>query len=80
MSSCPGEGMLPTEDSYFKNGKVNKQCPTVRVFQYRVGYWKKYRVAGRVGVLKNKIGYFRVSFLLSGISGYFRVIPGIPGD
>ena len=28
--------------------------------------------SGRVGVLKNTIGYFRVSFLLSGISGYFR--------
>ena len=26
--------------------------------------------SGRVGVLKNTIGYFRVSFLLSGISGY----------
>ena len=35
--------------------------------------------SGRVGVLKNTIGYFRVSFLLSGnsgYSGYFRVIPG----
>ena len=32
--------------------------------------------SGRVGVLKNTIGYFRVSFLLSGnsgYSGYFRV-------
>ena len=32
--------------------------------------------SGRVGVSKNTIGYFRVSFLLSGISryfGYFRV-------
>ena len=39
--------------------------------------------SGRVGVLKNTIGYFRVSFLLSGnsgYSGYFRVIPGIPGN
>jgi len=39
--------------------------------------------SGRVGVLKNKIRYFRVSFLLSGnsgYSGYFRVIPGIPGN
>ena len=26
--------------------------------------------SGRVGVLKYTIGYFRVSFLLSGISGY----------
>ena len=39
--------------------------------------------SGRVGVLKNTIGYFRVSLLLSGnsgYSGYFRVIPGIPGN
>ena len=40
---------------------------------------------GRVGVSKNTIGYFRVSFLLSGISGYFgyfrvcRVFSGISG-
>ena len=27
--------------------------------------------SGRVGVLKYTVGYFRVSFLLSGISGYF---------
>ena len=27
--------------------------------------------SGRVGVSKNTIGYFRVSFLLSGIFGYF---------
>ena len=33
--------------------------------------------SGRVGVLKYTIGYFRVSFLLSGISGYFRVFLGI---
>ena len=26
MSSCPGQGMLPTEDSFFKNGKVNKEA------------------------------------------------------
>ena len=26
------------------------QCPTGRVFQYRVEYWKKYRVAGQVRV------------------------------
>ena len=29
---------------------TSAQCPTGRVFQYRVGYWKKYRVAGRVRV------------------------------
>ena len=37
--------------------------------------------AGRVGVSKNTIGYFRVSFFLSGISGYvgyFRVFLGLP--
>ena len=53
----------------------------------QVGYWTKYRVAGSgsgsgpVGVSKNTIGYFRVSFLLSGISGYvgyFRVFLGLP--
>ena len=39
--------------------------------------------SGRVGVSKYTIGYFRVSFLLSGISGYFgyfrvcRVFSGI---
>ena len=41
--------------------------------------------SGRVGVSKNTIGYFRVSFFLSGISGYFgyfrvcRVFLGISG-
>ena len=41
--------------------------------------------SGRVGVSKNMIGYFRVPFLLSGISGYFgyfrvcRVFLGISG-
>ena len=36
--------------------------------------------SGRVGVLKYTIGYFRVSFLLSGISGYSWVFPGISGE
>ena len=41
--------------------------------------------SGRVGVSKNTIGYFRVSFLLSGIFGYFgyyrvcQVLLGISG-
>ena len=41
--------------------------------------------SGRVGVSKYTIGYFRVSFLLLGISGYFgyfrvcRVFSGISG-
>ena len=62
------------------------QCPTGRVFQYRVGSGRVLEKipgsgsgSGRVGVLKYTIGYFRVSFLLSGISGYFRVFPGISG-
>ena len=33
---------------------------------------------GRVGVSKIAIGHFRVSFLLSGISGYFWVFLGLP--
>ena len=57
-----------------------QQCPAGRVFQYRVGSGRVLDKisgsgsgSGRVGVSKNTIGYFRVSFLLSGISGYFRV-------
>ena len=37
--------------------------------------------SGRLGVSKYTIGYFRVSFLLSGISGYvgyFRAFLGLP--
>ena len=62
------------------------QCPTGRVFQYRVGSGRVLEKipgsgsgSGRVGVLKYMIGYFRVSFLLSGISGYSWVFPGISG-
>ena len=65
-----------------------EQCPTGRVFQYRVGSGRVLEKipgsgsgSGRVGVLKYTIGYFRVSFLLSGISGYvgnFRVFLGLP--
>ena len=54
------------------------QCPAGRVFQHRVGSGRVLDKisgsgsgSGRVGVLKFTIGYFRVSFLLSGISGYF---------
>ena len=48
----------------------------VGFFQYRTGLGRvlKSRIAGglgRVGVLKYSIGYFRVSYLFSGISGYF---------
>ena len=35
--------------------------------------------SGRVGVLKYTTGFFRVSFLLSGISGYSWVFPGTSG-
>ena len=56
------------------------QCPAGRVFQYRVGSGRVLDKipgsgsgSGRVGVSKNMIGYFRVSFV------YFRVFPGISG-
>ena len=67
------------------------QCPAGRVFQYWVGSGRVSEKisgsgsgSGRVGVSKFTIGYFRVSFLLSGISGYFgyvgyfRVFLGLP--
>ena len=67
------------------------QCPAGREFQYRVGSGRVLDKipgsgsgSGRVGVSKNTIGYFRVPFLLSGISGYlgyvgyFRVFLGLP--
>ena len=67
------------------------QCPAGRVFQYRVGSGRVLDKipgsgsgSGQVGVSKNTIGYFRVSFFLSGISGYFgyfwvcRVFLGLP--
>ena len=67
------------------------QCPAGRVFQYRVGSVRVLDKTpgsgsglGRVGVLKYTIGYFQVSFLLSGISGisgyvgYFWVFLGLP--
>ena len=69
-------------------GVCGGQCPAGRVFQYRVGSGRVVDKipgsgsgSGRVGVSKNTIGYFRVSFLLSGISGYvgyFRVFLGLP--
>ena len=62
--------------------KRPNQCPAGRVFQYRVGWGRVLDKilgsgsgSGRVVVSKNTVGYFRVSFLLSGISryvGYFR--------
>ena len=75
------------------DGKIHHhQCPAGRVFQYRVGSGRVLDKipgsgsgSGRVGVLENTIGYFRVPFLLSGISGYLgyfrvcRVFSGISG-
>ena len=71
---------------------IYEQCPVGRVFQYRVGSGRVLDKipgsgsgSGRVGVSKYMIGYFRVSFLLLGISGYFgyfrvfRVFLGIFG-
>ena len=68
------------------------QCPAGRVFQYWVGSgWVVDNIpgsgsgSGQVEDSKNTIEYFRVSFLLSGISGYFgyfrvcRVFSGISG-
>ena len=56
------------------------QCPAGRVFQYRVRSGRVLNKmpgsgsgSGRVRVSKNTIRYIRVSFFLSGISGYFRV-------
>ena len=67
-----------------------EQCPTGRVFQYRVGSGIGKNTGQRVGFRSGRsveisIGYFRVSFLLSGNTnsgylGYIRVIPGIPGN
>ena len=69
---------------------LHGQCPAGRIFQYRVGSGRVVDKipgsgsgSGRVGVSKYMIGYFRVSFLFSGISGisgyvgYFRVFPGL---
>ena len=55
------------------------QCPTVRVFHYRVGYWKKIWGLGREGVLKYTLLYSRVSILQLDISWYSWVYPGIFG-
>ena len=55
---------------------IDEQCPAGRVFQYRVRSCRLLDKilgsgsgSGRVGVSKNTIRYFRVCFLLSGISG-----------
>ena len=75
---------------YLCNGREEKKTtgysPDVlpaRVSAQRVGFFNV--GSGRVGVSKNMIGYYRVSFFLSGISGYFgyfrvcRVFSGISG-
>ena len=72
----------------FVNFTQSNQCQAGRVSQYRVGSGRVLDKipgsgsgSGRVGRSKNMIGYFRVSFLLSGISGYvgyFRVFLGFP--
>ena len=81
---------------YFENNKILSlvvvQCPASRVFQYWVRSGRAVNKIpgsrsglGRVGASKYMIGYFRVSFLLSGISGYLgyfwvcRVFSGISG-
>ena len=67
--------MLPTTKTK-REQLVPVSAQRVRFFNIgsgRVGYCTKYRVAGRVGVSKYMIGYFRVSLLLSGIFGYFWV-------
>ena len=55
-----------------------EHCPAGRVLQYWVGSGRVLDKipgsgsgSGQGGVLKYTNGYFRVSFLLSGISGYF---------
>ena len=75
--------------------KSREQCPAGRVFQYRVGLGRVLDKipgsgsgSGRVGVSKNMIGYFRVSFFsfgyfrvfrVFGYVGYFWVYPYILG-
>ena len=64
------------------------QCPAGGEFQYRVGSGRVLDKipgsgsgSGRVGVSKYTIGYFWVSFLLSGnfgYVGYVRVFLGLP--
>ena len=69
-----------------------EHCPAGRVLQYWVGSGRVLDKipgsgsgSGRVRVSKNTIGYFQVSFFLSGISGYVgyfrvcRVFLGISG-
>ena len=92
--SCTLDSPMGQQSKHLK-GQLDppvSQGPAGRVFQYRVGLGRVSENipgsgsgSGRVGVSKFTIGYFRVSFLLSGISGYFgyfqvcRVFLGISG-
>ena len=58
---------LKTHQAYLMAPWDPMQCPAVRVFQYRVGSGINYRV-------KKCDWVFRVSILLSGISGYFGYV------
>ena len=70
--------------------RVACRAQLVGFFQYRLGCWTKYRVAGRVGSGRSveiydrvflgiffTLGYFGVCRVFSGISGYFLVYMGI---
>ena len=92
-SSTVDDDMIETPRQPFLLLQFN-QCPAGRVFQYRVGSGRVLDKipgsgsgSGRVGVSKNTIGYFRVSFCsfgyfwvfwgMWGIFGYFWVYPYI---
>ena len=64
----------------------HKQCPAGRLFQYRVGLGRvsdkipgSGSGSGRVGVSKNMIRYFRVSFFSFGYFRVFSVFLGMSG-
>ena len=89
LQSAPTSSLPPHVDFLGRCTQEGlEQCPAGRVFQYRVGSGRVLDKipgsgsgSGRVGVLKYTIRYFRVSFLLSGISRYFRyfwVFLGLP--
>ena len=86
------DGLVETYANYLGFALQHQQCPAGRVFQYWVGSGRVlYKIpgsgsgSGRVWVSKYTIGYFQVSLLLSGISGFFgyfrvcRVFWGISG-
>ena len=61
-----------------------KQCPTGRIFQNRVGYWKQIlgSGSGHVGVLKYTIAdcvyIFQLSYPIIGYLFFSQVFSGIP--